>query len=269
MIVDPIGGIVYTLPWGFSFNQLKCTIDVGTVGVNITGSVLMSTDTDAATDRFVTGKGMTIPALSLPWNSNGYSSYVYSGQRETEMWQRQVQTNQKAVSGLTAAGVEGIGAALLAMIPGVGVVLGGMTGAGAAGKGISAGTDYLLETYIFNDELQAVEDQLHSNQTPVILGSAGGAAFTDDPIVPSTWYVVQLEADDVSEAEYTNDVTINGYEMNHPVSDVTSFITTGGPLQIVNLNLTGNAPPQAKQMIKDRLSSGVHIKENNPSGVVP
>ena len=78
-----------------------------------------------------------------------------------------------------------------------------------------------------------------------------------------------MHSDSVSAAEYANDVTLNGYETNIAASSVASYITTGGPLQIINLNVKGNTPPQAKQYIKDKLSAGVYIVENNPSGVVP
>ena len=121
--------------------------------------------------------------------------------------------------------------------------------------------------------MQDARDRLYSNQTNS-LQLSGDSLQWRWKIFGTIYgyegpYLVIMHSDSTSAAEYSNDITLNGYETNIPASSVSSYITTGGPLQIINLNLTGNAPPQAKQYIKDKLSAGVYIVENNPSGVVP
>ena len=271
VIMDPDGGIVATMPWGFTASHMHICVDAGTIGGYAVG--VFTTKTSPTFTKITdTPPGLifTIPGITLPFNSNAYSSYNYSGEREYEKEMRQLSTNQKAISGGTSAAVEGAAAAaLLALIPGVGALLGGMSGVSAGSTAITAGTDYLLETFVFNDQIQYLDDQKHSNQTSNIIQSAGGLSFADSMVKPNKWVIVQLEADDTSTAEYSNDIALNGYETAIPTSSVSSYITAGGPLQIINLNLTGNAPPAAKQFIKSKLESGVHITEKNPSGVMP
>ena len=90
-----------------------------------------------------------------------------------------------------------------------------------------------------------------------------------------TWYnisrkpcIVKMEPDDVSKAQYASMITYNGYPVEE-FDNVSTYIAAGGPLQITDLNITGNLPPMGKSVIKIMLENGVRIVENNPSGVVP
>ena len=119
---------------------------------------------------------------------------------------------------------------------------------------------------IFNDRLNEETDKLYSNQASNVLQSAGGMGFCD---AIQNWYIVQLEADATSKAEYTAHITKNGYSTDISTGTCSTFISSGGALQIQNMVVTGIAPPEAKQYIKNMFSNGVIIQENNPSGVIP
>lgn len=82
-------------------------------------------------------------------------------------------------------------------------------------------------------------------------------------------WLVKMEMDTVSAAEYSNEITTMGYEVQTPVTNLTSFITAAGPLKAHNTIVTGNIPPEAKQAIRTLLENGIRIIENNPSGVIP
>ena len=181
---------------------------------------------------------------------------------------KNIQREENAVSGLIGVGSSALGGGIGGAMAGKGAGAGIGAAAGALGSIIGTAIQY-DQAARFNDMYQKATDKLHSNQVSTVLQSAGGIAFLNTIATVGHWYIVQLEADDTSATEYSNDVTLNGYETDISTSSVSSFITGGGPLQIINLNLTGNAPPAAKQFIKNKLESGVYITENNPSGVAP
>ena len=196
---------------------------------------------------------------------------MISGQRDYDVTNARIANDQKAVGGIESTLQSGISGGVVGASAGPIGAIGGMIGGLLAG-GITTGINYALGEN-FNDQLQDARDRLYSNQTNSLqlTGDSfqwiwkvfGSISRYEGP------YLVIMHSDSVSAAEYSNDITLNGYETDIAASSVTSYITTGGPLQIINLNLTGNTPPQAKQYIKDKLSAGVYIIENNPSGVVP
>ena len=268
VIVDPTGAVVYTLPWGYSTNEDYYLLDSGTVGCNLNIQFRTSGNTPTGVETAPLGMTASLPCISAPLCSNGWSSYVYSGQRAYDMEVKSIQREENAVSGLIGMGSSALGGGIGGAMAGKGAGAGIGAAAGALGSIIGTAIQY-DQAARFNDMYQKATDKLHANQTSTVLQSAGGIAFLNTVATVGHWYIVQLEADDTSATEYSNDVALNGYETDIPTSSVSSFITGGGPLQIINLNLTGSTPPQAKQYIKDKLSAGVYIVENNPSGVAP
>lgn len=267
VIVDPNGSIVYTMPWGYSANKCALGVDVGTVGCNIIASLFDTTQTSELGLRN-SCKGMlaSFPAITAPFNSNAYASYNYSGQRDYDRQMREIQRQQKAVNGVSSIGQQAIGGGIAGASAGpIGAAGGAIAGAASGSAGTAIG--WFADGY-FNDKLQEESDKLYSNQASSVIQGAGGSGFIDSNIAAGSWYIVQLEADDTSAAEYNAQISRNGYATDITTS-VSTFITAGGPIQIRNLNLTGSIPPQAKQYIKGMLEGGIYITENNPSGVVP
>lgn len=268
VIIDPTGAVVYTLPWGYSVNEAYYLLDNGTVGCHLNISLRTSGTTPSGIENAPIGKTAALPCIAAPLCSNGWSSYVYSGQRDFDIQTKAIQREETAVKGLIGMGSNmiggGIGGAMVGK--GAGAVAG--AAAGSLANIISVGLQYDQDAR-FNDMYQQVTDQLYSNQTSTILQSAGGIAFMNTVATAGHWYIVQLEADSISAGEYSNMITKHGYECDYVASNISNLLAGGGPYQITNVTITGAVPPQAKQYIKDKLSSGVYIVENNPSGVAP
>ena len=268
VIVDPTGAVIYTLPWGESVDHAYYIIDTGTVGCNLDILLYKSSTIPNGINNAPIGKTASLPCIAAPLCSNGWSSYNYSGQRDYDIQTKRIQREETAVKSALGAGSSMIGGGIGGAMVGKGLGAGVGAGLAASTTIFTAGLEMMMSEK-YDDQYQKATDQLYANQTSSVLQSAGGIAFINTVANTGNWYIVQLEADDVSSAEYNADVTLNGYETNIPASDVTSYITAGGALQIINLNLTGEIPPEAKTYIKNKLENGVRIIENNPSGVVP
>ena len=264
VIVDPNGSIVFTLPWGYKIDAMGGSIDAGTTACNMIFRLALLSAPVSGIESAITGNMGTIPALTAPFNSNAYSSYVYSGQRDYDHELKNIQRDQQTVAGVTGISQSAIGGGIAGASGGpIGAVAGAVAGAVSGSVGTVVNW---VASGIFNDRLNDETDKLYSNQASNVIQSAGGMGFCD---AIKSWYIVQLQADSVSAAEYTAHVTKNGYSVDIPTGTASTFITAGGPLQINNMVVTGNAPPEAKQFIKNMFSNGVIIQENNPAGVIP
>ena len=269
VLVDPNGNVVYTLPWGYTVTKYRDFIDVGTVG-----ATLKITFTDTAgqnqdgINRAMEGLISESALLNAPMNSNAFSSYSLSGQREYEKRVHEIQRNQQTFNSFSGAGTSIVGGAIAGATSGgpTGALAGAIAGGSTAVIGGIAG--YFGAGY-FNDELQGETDKYYSNQTPVITLGSDGHGFSNRYMTGKYWYLVQLEGDTVSATEFSQHITNDGYPVEIPVGTPNAFLTAGGPIQIQNLVLTGSIPPEAKTYIKTILSNGVRIVENNPTGTDP
>lgn len=266
VIVDPYGSIVGNVPYGTTVQGFHFTADIGTNSAN----AIISLKTDHTPVLYAHQQGpvdevIAVPALSAPVNSNAYSEYIYSGQRDYDKLYAQMQRDETRIKGFLNVGTNAAGGAVGGAMAGGGI---GAAAGAVAGVGLGALTAQMNYDFQggFDDWYQTAKEALYANQTSNLLIGSGGYGWY---WFYGQWNFVELIADDVSLAEYTADISLNGYETNISASSVSSYITGGGPLQIDNINLTGNVPPEAKQYIKNKLQSGVYIVENNPSGVVP
>ena len=258
--VNPYGEVCGELPWGFSFGSslVDMTIDISTNGVTI-----YYCDHSVGLERAIeTGNYLSFTGMPVPINSNAWSEYAFSYQRSYDKRMAEIQRNQRAVAGFMNIGSSVIQGGVTGAIAGKSVV--GAV-AGAAVGVASPFVDYFATGH-FNDEIQAETDKMISNQSSNVIIGGGGTAWKH---IGQGWRILQLEADAVSLAEYAAKISNDGYTVEIPVSDATSFVTAGGALQIQNLMLTGDVPPAGKSYIKNILSNGVRIVENNPTGVNP
>ena len=259
--VDPYGQVSSMLPWGFAFtsNYVDMTIDISADGIT-----MYYCDHAIGLEKAIEeGNYLMFNGLPVPVNSNAWSEYAYTYQRSYDKRMREIQRNQKAVEKGTSISSNLVGGS-------ISYLLGGKEfGAGmlghAIGSAVELGINYYTDAY-FNDELQRESDKLASNQASNMLLPGGGLAWKN---IAGLWKIVQLEGDSVSVAEYGSHITNDGYTVEIPVGNPDAFVLAGGPLQIQNLMVTGAVPPEAKTYIKNILSNGVRIVENNPSGVEP
>jgi len=252
VIVDPTGAVVYTMPWGFSASKCALGVDIGTVGASVTASLYNTFETDIGLKCACAGMFASFPAIAAPFNSNAYASYCYSGQRDYDRETRNIQRDEQNDNGMIGIASSAAGASPSALLSSI----------------VSTPLNYFTQGTI-NDRLNDATDKLYSNQASTVIQTAKGDAYAYSSTGAGDWYIVQLEADSVSQAEYTAHIAKNGYSTDISAASCSSFITTGGALQITNMVVTGNAPPEAKQFIKGMFTNGVIIQENNPSGVAP
>ena len=265
-IADNYGNILGTAPYNLSFNQLTCVLDLG--NVNATLKVIMSAANTGLGNKTSEGRTVTMPLPPVPISSSAYSEYVYSGQRDYEMRLRSLQNEQQAMHGMSGAITGAItGGVLGSVMPVGGTAAGALVGAlaGGIGNAASAGVNYAVDEFIYKDKFQSLEDDKYSNQSGNLMIAGDGFGWLLFNKYPK---LISLTADSVFQSELANHILQEGYPCDSPVSDVTTFITTGA-IQIFNLTITGACPPVAKRTIKSLLEGGVRIVENNPSGVVP
>ena len=275
VIMDPYGAIVYTMPWGYSAKYLSYSIDIGTTSAYL---LIALSETDQLPlfnrgQKYSTeGLLMSIPLITIPFNSNAYTSYVYSGQREYDIRLKEIQRDQELVKGFTSIGTNAVtgavGGAMVGSAPGA--VAGGVIGAG--GSLITTGANYLISA-IADDEIQEATDKLYSNQASSIIQGGGGHGFLNNLVTPGGWYIVQMLSDTVSSSEHVLNITTYGANIDVVTPNVALYIPspsdTCGGVKIDNLTVTGAVPPEAKQYIRNKFASGLILVENNPSGVAP
>ena len=267
--IGPYGEIQSSIPWGM---KIKAPFDAVT-NISPEGiTMYLVTSGEDFANALSDGRFLKFDALQVPINSNEWSEYAYSYQRSYDKRMREIQRNQQTVAGFTGVTGSIVGGSIAGASSGgpVGAIAGAVAGASSS---IIGTTVNYFASGMFNDELQKETDKLISNQSSTLLSNEGGTGwYKSAPVIaglPAPWYMAVIEADSVSKAEYTAKITNDGYTVEVPVSNATSFITTGGALQIQNLMLTGNIPPAGKTYIKNILSNGVRIVENNPTGVNP
>lgn len=265
VIVDPYGTVVWTLPWSMSINKLTAFFDMGTNSAQLMAYFTTQDNEGANFTPGATGLLAMLPLTNAPINANAWSEYAFTYAREYDKQNREIARNQQAVAGISGVGTSIIGGAVAGTMaaPGPGTIAGAVSGAVSSIFG--TGLNYVTSG-IFNDQLQNETDKLYSHQSANMLLPAGGAGWMD---LNGDWSIVELIGDDVSVGEHTAFITNNGYNVEIAVTSAASYITTGGPLQIQNLIITGAIPPEAKTYIKNILANGVRIVENNPSGVTP
>ena len=274
-IIDYHGNRIGCLPYGVEITGVSVDIDIGVNGAYeriIFYSPIFTTSSYMFNRRAKKNLGLefTIPCVTVPITDNQWSAYLLGGQRDYDVTSARISADQKAVSGLESTVSAGIGGGVTGASAGPLGAIGGLIG-GIVAQGTVTAIEYGLDQN-FNDQLQDAKDRLYSNQQNGILLTGGSDNWiwgSDSVTHPSGAYMMKLTADSVSQSEYNDDITVNGYDVNIPVTSASSYIATGGALRIENLNLTGSIPPSAKMMIKSKLESGVRIIENNPSGVVP
>lgn len=261
---EPIGA----LPWGF--NCVKYGVRV--IASSNTGAVqvrlMRSEDDTNTTELNVMGFVFTAICPTLELGSNAWSDYVYSGARNAEIRQRELNTEAQAVQGGISTGTSAVtgalsGAMMGAMAGAVGGPVGMLAGAliggvgSALASGISTGANYLYQSNSLNDQMQAISDYSASRQFSTQLLAGSGFDFLETPYKGLKAMV--MEWDSYSQEQRTNDIDMYGANVSEPTQSCQSLIDAGGPLQIVNLVVRGDIPVQAKQYFRQRFASGVRI----------
>lgn len=271
ILIDGYGTPHLTLPYGFECKYAAIKTDIG--ATEAYHSVILSEQPITNLSQFYEaklkaieeGRYVNIPLAPVAVASNALSDYIVSGQRDYDIETRRMDQEKSAWQGAL-----GIGGSIAG-----GTVSGALAGGGAgAAVGAIAGTvsgtvgtvaNYWLTDY-YNDKLQQATEKLYSNQASQLITIGSTADRISEAI--RGLRIIRIQADDASTDEINGQIATQGYDVEIPVNDTSSFITTG-PIQIMNLQLGGIAPPVAKAVIKSKFENGMYIIENNPNGVIP
>lgn len=243
------------LPWGLEVSMLK-----GRIIFESTSAYLQL----RAFDKYshVLGACFTLPLPTIEVTENSWSSYVYSGARQSDLSQRVANTSKSLESGIASTAnqaIQGVGSgAMLGSIGGPlgalgGALIGGVTS--ALGSGISTVTDYMISSK-YNDVFQGIDDFSHALQSDGLLMAGTGFDCLRFGGLPELKSIV---IDDYSQELLDSRQELYGVNVDEYTSNCTTLINAGGPLRIENLTVTGAIPVQAKQYIKERFRSGVRM----------
>lgn len=283
IILDQTASPVASLPWGFEVKKYT----VRNVLTSTSAYVEIRFDGTASASE---GLKVSIPCPALDITSNSWSDYVYSGQRDYDITQKKIASQQALVGAVTGAmgsafqtGVLGglgnggasqeqiaqlqqmmmkqyrgdKGASMISGIVGGGASTALRSGVGMLGMGLAGATvDYLTMRY-FNGKLQSAEEMAKAKQLDTIQSPGGGWDFLWHGI---SICLTSLKIDEYSVDRFDDDLRLNGAKVSEPTSDCTSLVKAGGPLQIANLIVLGNIPVQAKNYIANKFANGVRIK---------
>lgn len=236
------GETVGELPWGKYVSTLYYRVVISG------NSCYMQIRTNK--NAHVEGTCFTIAAPVVDTVENAVSTYNYSGQREYDMEMRQLGVYQQ-LAGSTQSAIGG-------------AIAGGVSGAGpagiAAGAGLGLGSSVLsagLSQYLWNPAIQEAQDTLVSKQSSGLLVS--GSNYIDVIFKGRTPRLVKMIADSASINRRSSVLGRYGYSLNVAYDSCQSLINSGGPLQISNLSIRGNAPTEAKQYVKALFERGVKL----------
>lgn len=196
------------------------------------------------------GLCVNIPLPGLPINTNAWSDYVYSGQRDYDKDARVLQSQSNAFKGAIAGA--GTGAAYGAF-SGIGAAVG--AAAGATGALASYGVEMLFT----NDREQELTDRLMANQLSSLILSSGAV----QPFFDKLGIHLRTLVPDPYSMEMIRDMRDNnGVSVDEILSSCDTLIRDESPrgfYQIPNLIISGPLPVEAKNTIKQKFSVGVRL----------
>lgn len=252
VVADPYGAVLGTVPWGLQFDTVDVGLDIGANGANARVYFAKSDDTYKVFPGC--GREIDIPLISVPITSNATSEYVYSGQRDYDVYTAQLQAEQARKSGIANAGTSIIGGAVAGAM--VGNAAGAALGAvgGAASSIISSQVTYGL-TREYNAKEQQAVDRLTANQIPSAVLSAGGSSWVGSN---NDWELVTLQRDAISKAELETEQAEIGYLTDSQCYDCGAYVEMGGPLKIEGLRVEGLSP-EGNAAVSALFARGVYI----------
>lgn len=223
----------------------------------------------------------TVPCPVLEVTENSYSEYNYTGAREYDKASREEEVRYsketQAVDAGTSLGlgIATAGAGKLGNSRVLGSLLGGNSAANtAASQGAASASSFIGLGSIIEGASSLVSLGVHNflnletnhNANLDSISNDYYARQSDGLILPGTGFdfirhgraigIAQMTADAYSQDVAQNIKNQYGVEVFEPRTSCDTLLVQG-PLQIMNLNITGDAPVAAKEYIKARLQRGV------------
>lgn len=258
VVIDPYNAIYATLPWKITSTSVKYALDIASNGAYLYLDMQNGAHEDAV------GRQIQIPLLSVSVTSNATSSYVYSGQRDYDIYTAKLQAEQSRASGIANSGTSALSGAVGGAVAGGGIGAGIGAVAGLVTSLIGTQVNYQL-TKEYDAKSQAALDKLTANQTSSALISGNGNAWQK----LGSWKFVVLKWDTVSYDELENEQSSFGYLTDSFRSGCESLIKLGGPFRIESLHVEGLCP-EGNKYIQNLFQQGCYIDviKNNPDSTI-
>lgn len=247
------GEAIGTLPWGIKVQYLHVSLVVSNESCYIR-VWLARNSTQTLQSSMAEGLVFNYPCPQIGLSSNAWSSYLYSGAREAEVEQRRLQTEQTRALGVSSTSTLGSAVTALTGSSTLGEIAGLFTGGHK--QVLSSEAQYKVSEQ-YNDKFQAISDYSAANQTNANLLPSGTFDVLRNGI--GGLWLVKMTKDSYSLTQRANDISMYGVNVSEPKTSCQSLIDAGGPLQITNLTVTGNIPPQAKNHFRNAFAGGVRI----------
>lgn len=253
----PIGA----LPWGLAVNGGDYRVINSDISMYLS---IRFTTADIPVEKSASaGLEFLIPLKTIPIGTNAKSSYLYSGQADYDRRVMDIQRVQSAQSGLAGIGNSAVqGAMAGGMLGAIGGPIGAAGGAliggvsAAVGGTLSTISDYYISG-VANDKMMDATLTQKAQQSSYLTQPSSGTDWLEYGALPQ---ILPMQWDDYSITQRTQDIALYGAHVNEPMASCHNLIYEGGPLQIVNLEVTGEMPLQAREYIRNRFANGVVLK---------
>ena len=252
LIVDPMGTVYATLPWGLLFDRVIMYVDIGTSGAWLNLKFQNGTGTTDTGE----GRRIQIPLISAPVTSNVKSDYILSGQEEYDRTMARIQQEQNMLSGIAGTGTSVIGGAIggSMVAPGLGTAVGAI--GGAVSGLIGTGVNYWLQGEADRKSREAY-DRLMSNQIANVIITAGGIAWIYHS--EYRWKLVDLVRDPLSKGVLETEQEEFGYITDVYTTGAQTAVASGGGFRIEGLEVKGDISPEARRYVASMFDRGVHL----------
>ena len=235
---------ILDLPYGYSVDTVNITM------LNEPDGPYFEISLKNSTYGNLEGMTVNVPLLSLPFSSNAYTSYVYSGQQQYDKEMRTLRSNSKAIEGTSVMAASG---ALMGAFGSMGAIAG-------AGMGLASGLlPYASEMIYSNDKEQTLENRLKANQPSTmiispnaLLSIARGYDFVIKALIPDDYSAAPITA-------MKNQFGVSVDELNPSCDTLIRVTSPTGYYNIQNMIVNGNVPVSAKKWIREKFRSGVRL----------
>lgn len=252
-IVDSIGNIVYTLPFGYSFtssDKMSICFDISPSAFNLILQIHKSNELGNLTGYYETTFSIMCERVNV--FIDNYQSY-YAVNREYEIKNRELTQEKEFYSSLTqsinAGGNMAISGGMVGGLPGM---IGGFIG-GTVGGLIMPGVNLGINN-IYNPKFQELTDNYNKKVPDSI-------KLTGNNIVPLLLYnrcgVLTEKFNDDGLDRYNDMIANQGYKVDYSSDNCEIYYDTGniqGDFEII-----GNIPDTWKGQIRERFNNGVIV----------
>ena len=244
ILTDTNGTKILELPYGFPVSTVNVTLVIEPDGPYF--EIAFKDSSYGGLE----GLTVNIPLTQLPMNSNSYTSYVYSGKQDYDREMRTVQSNANAWKSSASGG--GTGAIMGALGP-MGLIAG-------AGMGVAPGLiNYGVEMLYQNDEEQRLENRLQANQSSTLILTSNSLSSL---IRCYSFVIKDIVPDSYSGTQITNMRNNFGVSVDEILTSCDNLVRSelpSGYYSIKNLIISGAAPKEAKDYIKNKFDAGVKL----------